>query len=174
MVLDGHGVRAIGRMIGMDPSTVHDDIRAFLAEDAARRPMQAEQLREVIGARLDESRVRLVKLAQSSACTPSERIAAERTLASIEAQRADLCGVKPKGAAGELLEALAELARRSYDDRTGRDLADSDATANPLQSRTRTREDSHALPAPTTQHPDTPWDATAWSSSQQGAKSDAR
>jgi alkylhydroperoxidase family enzyme len=154
MVLDGMGQRAIARELGCSPCVVDADFKAILAEDAARKPLQAEEMRAVISTRLDDSRARLLAIARDEGGhvvddkgkvrwigpTASEGIAAERALVDIEEKRAKLLGVAVRTAEGDLAAILLDIATRN----SGSDSVH-DVDALPVSSGTATAW----LPPPT-------------------------
>lgn len=136
---DGWSLRAIGERVGCSAPLVRKILAEALAERSSTNALEAEQVRLIIADRLDDSRKALLSIARGepqpiggreaarkrargeaipcSVPTVGERIAAQRTLAGIEEQRARLLGVAARGAMGDLADWLTDLAgRRSATD----------------------------------------------------------
>ena len=103
---DGWSLSAIAARIGCSVPTVAADLQRILARLTAEESRTAEQDRAIIGARLEDGRRRLSRIATGKDATVSERIAAERAMAAIEEQRARLLGLRKEGDAGDSLQAF--------------------------------------------------------------------
>lgn len=132
---DGWSIRAIARQLRASPVLVQSVLDAALSERTSSNALEADRLRLLIADRLDWHRQRLLSIAEGEPqprvsraeakrlqnegrpipCgvpTVAEQIAAHRTAVSVEDQRAKLLGANAKGAAGDLLDWLADLAQR--------------------------------------------------------------
>jgi len=110
--LNGYSQREIARQLKIGVDTVTQDLRAMLHRQRLAHAMDAEQWRVIISARLDDSRVRLRKIARNSTASDNTKIAAERALVDIETRRANLLGVQVRGDMGDLADWLKDLAGR--------------------------------------------------------------
>lgn len=148
--LAGYSIREIAAELEVAPSTIAADRKWAMEQSQAQAAVSVEALRQHVAERLDQSRKHLLSIAAGEPQprwsaragavdergqpverkrlpdvlpTVAEQIAAERQLARLEEQRAQLLGLSARGDFGKLGDWLEDLAKRRAGGDAGEDEA---------------------------------------------------